>query len=74
MLSETHSSVVYNERMNNLLLNIIVVIFNKRLCASVLFRNVLVRSVSVMTDDKNYGLMRKRAALGKLFFSRDSNF
>ena len=74
MLSETHSSVVYNERMNNLLLNIIVVIFNKRLCASVLFRNVLVRSVSVMTDDKNYGLMRKRAALGKLLFSRDSNF
>lgn len=65
--------------MNNLLLNIIVVIFNKRLCASVLFRNVLVRSVSVicgvlMTDDKNYGLMRKRAALGKLLFSRDLNF
>jgi len=74
VLSETHSSVVYNERMNNLLLNIIVVIFNKRLCASVLFRNVLVRSVSVMTDDKNYGLMRKRAALGKLLFSRDLNF
>ena len=68
--------------MNNLLLNIIVVIFNKRLCASVLFRNVLVRSVSVicgvlMTDDKNEFDEKKgsHAALGKLFFfSRDSNF
>lgn len=66
--------------MNNLLLNIIVVIFNKRLCASVLFRNVLVRSVSVicgvlMTDDKNE-FDEKKGSCGKTFFlfSRDSNF
>lgn len=57
--------------MNNLLLNIIVVIFNKRLCASVLFRNVLVRSVSVicgvlMTDDKNE-FDEKKGSFGKTF-------
>lgn len=66
--------------MNNLLLNIIVVIFNKRLCASVLFRNVLVRSVSVicgvlMTGDKNEFNEKKGSFWENFFFfSRDLNF
>lgn len=59
--------------MNNLLLNIIVVIFNKRLCASVLFRNVLVRSVSVMTDDKNE-FDEKKGSFGSTFLQSRFKF